>query len=506
MIHKIKALHDEGRGLSIRAISQELGIARNTVRGYLRRGTQEIAEQRLDTSRQRRLDPHRLYIEHLLRRYPRLSAVKIARKLREKVGEVAVSDRSLRRYVQRLKATLAVAQPRYYEPVLDLVPGVQCQVDPGELRGVVIGGVERTVYFVVFVLSFSRLMHVGVSLRPIDTECFIALHDEALRAFGGVPEECVYDQTKMVVIAEQFRELTLNERFHQYATSAGFRVQACRGYDPESKGKVEAGVKYVQQNCLYGEEFTDRQDLRRHVQQWLDEVANERQHGTTGQPPRRYFKAEEKAHLRPYLTPACLGVSTSEHRKVDKTGLISWRANRYSVPMAYQGGQVGIQAQDGQLLIIDPSSGERVASHTVCTGQGQIIKNNNHYRDHSQRLQELEKNVCAILGQLTGERLCRVLKTTSPRIYKDQLVAAGKLLRAETTLDKALVDQLSRRPTLTATALKRYLEASRRARERGRNRSPNVVDHQPDTGIQLHQYAALVTDQDVRREVSHECP
>ena len=55
MIHKIKALHDEARGLSIRATSQELGLARNTVRGYLRRGTQEIAEQRLDTSRQHRL-------------------------------------------------------------------------------------------------------------------------------------------------------------------------------------------------------------------------------------------------------------------------------------------------------------------------------------------------------------------------------------------------------------------------------------------------------------------
>ena len=506
MIHKIKALHDNGEGLSVRAIASELGLARNTVRKYLRQDETAISRAQRERARHKRLDEHRSYIVSLLATYPRLSAVKVARKLRQKLGDLAVSDRSIRRYVMALKKTGTVAQERYYEPIIDHVPGVQCQVDPGELRGVIIGGQPQTLYFVVFVLSFSRLMYVGLSFEPINTDRFLQFHDEAFRYFGGVPEECVYDQAKLVVIEELYRELTLNQRFAEYATTVGLRVHACEGYDPESKGKVEAGVKYVQQNCLYGEEFTDRQDLRRHVQQWLDEVANERQHGTTGQPPRRYFKAEEKAHLRPYLTPACLGVSTSEHRKVDKTGLISWRANRYSVPMAYQGGQVGIQAQDGQLLIIDPSSGERVASHTVCTGQGQIIKNNNHYRDHSQRLQELEKNVCAILGQLTGERLCRVLKTTSPRIYKDQLVAAGKLLRAETTLDKALVDQLSRRPTLTATALKRYLEASRRARERGRNRSPNVVDHQPDTGIQLHQYAALVTDQDVRREVSHECP
>ena len=36
MIHKIKSLYDEGKGLSIRAIARELGISRNTVKKYLR--------------------------------------------------------------------------------------------------------------------------------------------------------------------------------------------------------------------------------------------------------------------------------------------------------------------------------------------------------------------------------------------------------------------------------------------------------------------------------------
>jgi transposase len=33
VIHKIKAMYDEGKGLSMRAIARELGISRNTV-GY----------------------------------------------------------------------------------------------------------------------------------------------------------------------------------------------------------------------------------------------------------------------------------------------------------------------------------------------------------------------------------------------------------------------------------------------------------------------------------------
>ncbi|MGM0915932.1 MAG: IS21-like element ISCfr8 family transposase, partial [Pseudomonadota bacterium] len=74
----------------------------------------------------------------------------------------------------------------------------------------------------------------------------------------------------------------VNQRFHEYATTAGFRIHACCGYDPESKGKVEAGVKYAKQDAFYGEVFRDEADLRAYVRQWLDEVANVRTHGTTG--------------------------------------------------------------------------------------------------------------------------------------------------------------------------------------------------------------------------------
>src|SRR3546814_17906127 len=104
-------------------------------------------------------------------------------------------------------------------------------------------------------------MYVGLAFKPLDTATFIQLHDEALRYFGGMPEECVYDQTKLVVLSEQYRELTLNPRFHEFATTAGFRIYACEGYDPESKGNVEAGVKYVKQDGRYGEECASGRDL-----------------------------------------------------------------------------------------------------------------------------------------------------------------------------------------------------------------------------------------------------
>jgi len=46
-----------------------------------------------------------------------------------------------------------------------------------------------------------------------------------------------------------------------FSLAAGFRIHACEGYDSESKGKVEACVKYAKQNGLYGESFANWNDL-----------------------------------------------------------------------------------------------------------------------------------------------------------------------------------------------------------------------------------------------------
>ena len=483
MIHKIKALHDGGNGLSIRAIS----------------------EAQLDPSREKRLDVHRDFIKYLLQEFPRLSAVKVARKLRAKIGALDVSDRTLRRYVQALKETVVTRQQRYYAPVLDMVPGVQCQVDPGELRGVLIDGEEQTVYFVVFLLSFSRLMYVAVSFEPIDTACFLRMHDEAFRYFGGVTEECVYDQTKLVVIQEQFRELTINQRFHAFATAAGFRVHACRGYDPESKGKVEAGVKYVKQDCLYGERFVDREALRHHVLDWLEEVANVRLHGTTGRLPREQFESEERQHLHAYLTPACANERAPglARRKVDKVGLISWSANKYSVPMAHQRGTVGVEEVDDHLVIYDLESGTEVARHRLCGGKGEVVRNTHHYRDLAQQTSKLEAKIDEHLGSELARRLCDVLKRTSPRIYKDQLIAVSKLVAGIDPAERVALEQLATREQVTATVIKRYLDAHHQAQLRGREVDLDVAPGQHIGADGLMAYGRLGQSAG-QEEVTHE--
>jgi len=505
VIHKIKALYDNGEGLKIRAIARQLGISRSTVKKYLQQDETTVQRQQRDRQRRKRLDAYRDYIIHLLTTFPGLSAEKVLGKLRAKDPELVVSDRTARRYISELKARISVKQKRRYEPVLEMVPGVQCQVDGGELRGVRVGEVERVIYFVVFVLSYSRLMHVSLSRTPVNTDTFIQMHDAAFRAFGGCPEECVYDQTKLVVLHEQYRELELNQAFHAYATAAGFRIHACEGYDPESKGKVEAGVKYVKHNALYGEAFADWSAVECHLAQWLEETANARLHATTGEPPQQRYERDEQSTLRPYLTPAYLSQTRSpaHTRQVDKTGLLSWKANKYSAPMAYQQARVGVREDATELVLSDLESGQEIARHGLSQGQGEIIKNTDHYRNKREQIAALESAIGEQLGAPAGDRLCSLLKQTNPRIYKDQLVGLKALLKRY-TMPSALLIRLCDRTQLTTTQIRDYLAAYAAHPERLHTleeKPPAPVDNPVSAPVALTPYAPLTQ---VHQETDHD--
>ena len=462
MIHQVKAMYNDGQGSSQRAIAKALGISRNTVKKYLSMSESEISKYQESSRRTRSLEAHRDYLCHLLRKYPKLSAVKTARLLKEANIETGVSLRTLRRYLRELKQVQTVQQARYFEPVLDMEPGLQCQVDGGELHQVEINKVSRSVYFIVFVLSYSRYMAVVPSPRPFTTESWIQAHDTAFRQMGGCCQEYVYDQTRLVVIEEHYREVFLNEGFSQYATTVDFGVRVCEGYDPQSKGKVEAGVKYVKNNFFYGESFQDWEHMENELQSWLENVANPRIHGTTKQVPKEVFQNQEQSLLKPYLSPDYLKASpVGVSRKVDKTGLLSYGSNKYSVPMKYQRARVWVQEVGSQLKVYDAQSHIEIAVHNLCLEKGQILKDLTHYRDREQETQDYEQLLAQRVGQELMKELSVVLKATMPTYYKDQLRALERLLKHYECDSKLLecLRQLAQRPKLRVSRIKAYLEA-----------------------------------------------
>ena len=492
VIHKIKSLYDEGKGYSVRQIAKELSISRNTATKYLKMNEEDADNYMKNSQRHKELDEYIDYIKSLLQRYPKLTAVKIKKKLHAKGKGKKISARTFRRYIKQLKSRIPVMQVRYYEPVIDTVPGVQCQVDIGQIRNVLIGGGPTTIHFCVFVLSYSRIIYACVSDKPIDTKTFIKMHDETFSYLDGVPEECVYDQTKLVAIKEEFREVWFNEEFYRYATFARFDLRVCEGYDPESKGKVEAGVKYVKNNFFYGEEFISLADMKQRLKHWIEE-ANLRIHGTTKKRPKEEYEQKEHNMMRPYLRPSIIDqADPGQTRRVDKTSLISYKSNKYSVPMKYQSCTVRIKQEGTALVISDIETLTVIATHNICERKGEIIKNNNHYRDYAKLISDKEKEIGHIIGSDNAEKICKIIKRTSPKIYKDQLAGLIKILKDhdEDNLTEA-ISALLEKPRLKVTFVRDFLDAFYSKRQ-----SRLVETDEKPTGI-LSAYGSISAQKEV---------
>jgi hypothetical protein len=75
-------------------------------------------------------------------------------------------------------------------------------------------------------------------------------------------------------------------------------ISPCPPADPEKKGRVEAGVKYVKNRFVPLRDFRSLTDGNIQLKQWLLETAGNRIHGSTYQKPLTLFAEGEKHLLR----------------------------------------------------------------------------------------------------------------------------------------------------------------------------------------------------------------
>ena len=116
---------------------------------------------------------------------------------------------------------------------------------------------------------------------------------------------------------------------------------------------------------FYGEEFLNFGDLQQKRLFWLEEVANVRIHDTTQKKPKDVFEASERTKLKPYFSPGFILDDCSQTRKVDKTSLISYKSNKYSVLSRYQSGVVLVQEEETSLVIQDFETRAVIARHSL---------------------------------------------------------------------------------------------------------------------------------------------
>jgi len=158
----------------------------------------------------------------------------------------------------------------------------------------VYGRKSLKIYIFAMVMSASRQKYTFFQLKPFTAQTFVEAHDKAFSYFGGRTTEIVYDQDRVMVVSENLGDIIFTETFESYKNYAGFSVHLCRGYDPESKGKIEAVIKYVKYNFLKYRLYHGISALNSQGLAWLDRTGNGMIHETTKMIPKIVFEQERK--------------------------------------------------------------------------------------------------------------------------------------------------------------------------------------------------------------------
>ncbi len=283
------------QGVGKAELARRLGVSRRTVYHWIE--TEQL-DRDLDDEAVRytprppvptKLDPFKGIVQERLQAFPRLTAQRVFEEVRAAGYDGGYTQ--LKRYVRQVRPRpIDDAVRRFETPA-----GFQGQVDFASFN---LPWGRR--YALVVVLGYSRLLWLRFYPRQNMQALFAGLED-AFAAFGGVPQELLFDQMRSVVIGDDRLSrgaLVLNAEFLRFAAHWGFRPRACRPYRAKTKGKVERPIRYVRESFFYGRTFLNDADLNAQAERWLAAIANRRKHRTVGEAPLVRFERDERFTLK----------------------------------------------------------------------------------------------------------------------------------------------------------------------------------------------------------------
>ncbi|HEY5847014.1 MAG TPA: IS21 family transposase [Microlunatus sp.] len=233
-------------------------------------------------------------------------------------------------------------------PVVDGEPGVECQIDFGQMGWLVDPDTERRrkVHALIFTAVVSRHMFVWLS-HAQTLAAVIAGCEAAWVFFGGVFKVLIPDNLKPVVTAADAVNPRLSPGWLDYAQHAGFVTDTARVRKPRDKARVERCVQFVRNSFWAGESFADLTDAQVRAEHWCLDRAGMRIHGTLQARPLEVFSDREAAVLLP--VPGRYDVPTFTQVKVHRDFHVEIGRALYSVPKAFLGQHLDARA-DSQLV------------------------------------------------------------------------------------------------------------------------------------------------------------
>ena len=367
-------------GLSISEIARRTGLARNTIKAWLR-GSARSAMQYRRPPAPKKITPFegalRQAVEADARRprHERRTARKLYAQLQAQgfagsYGRVTECLRTWR------AAQGAVSARSAYVP-LTFAWGEAFQFDWSE-EGLVLGGVWRKVQLAHMKLCASRAFWL-VAYPSQGHEMLFDAHTRCLTGLGGVARRGIYDNMKTAVdqAPRKDRGRVINARFAAMASHYLFEPDFCNVASGWEKGRVEKGVQDARRR-IWQEAEHERFGSFAELNAWLAgqcRAAWDAPHPDLAGLTIRAAWLHEGPHLMPMPMPFDGYVEVPA--RVSSTSLVSVARNRYSVPCAWAGHRVSVRLYPERVVIV--ADQRVVAEHARAVDRDHVIYDWQHY-------------------------------------------------------------------------------------------------------------------------------
>lgn len=428
---RIKHLH-ELKGLTPTQIADELALDPRTVSRWI---DEKHFRQRKHAVRQSLLDPFKEKIVRMLEAHP-YTAIQVFQRLREEEFEGSYS--TVKKYVRKVRPR---RQPAFLK--LAFAPGECAQVDWGSHGSIRVGETNRRLSFFVMVLCYSRQMYIEFTVSQT-MEHFLACHQNAFAAFGGVPGKIMVDNLKSAVTHHIKGEAPVfNSKYLDFAQHYGFTIAACGVRKANEKGRVENGVGYVKKNFLAGLELPDFLALGPAAKIWLDTVANVRIHRETRRKPVEML-TEERSHLLA-LPPHPYDIATIAQVRASSQFRVTLDTNHYSVPAEYAGARLLLKIYPDRLCLYHED--RLIARHSRSYDRNRDFEDPDHPKELLQerkkaRDQQIFLRFLALSGRAQDYYRALEKRHLNPGHHVRKIVALAEIYGGE-AVARAIEDALS---------------------------------------------------------------
>ena len=369
-------------GKSRRKVGREMGIDRRVVGKMLE--FPEPPGYRLSSPRpKRKLGPFLSKIEKLV--FPEVPHPVKQVPTGQRIFELLVKDHGYTGGSTQVRGYVAELRARPVEAFVPLahLPG-EAQADFYEST-VEIAGKRCKAFAFLMVLPHSGV-YFQACYPAENAESFADGHDRAFRFFGGVPRRCIYDNPAYSVKRGTGpltgRERSLTDSFGVLQSAYLFKADFAAPASGNEKGSVERKVG----------------TLRRSLMVPVPKAGSFEELNKTLLDTALAFKAKAElfeADARRFLPVPDYEPSRLVEAKVDKTSLVRFETNSYSVPTELVGRSVLVRAKPFEIEIL--SKDKQVAVHVRSTEKGRAFAQIAHYLDLLERKPRAVRTALAVV-------------------------------------------------------------------------------------------------------------